>query len=332
MRAMLLESAHQALRLADLPIPEPGPGQVLVRVRACGVCRTDLHIVDGELEHPALPLVPGHEIAGEVAAVGKGVTGFAPGQGIGVPWLGSTDGTCRYCQRGQENLCEHPDFTGYTLPGGYAEYTLADQRYCFRLPEGYDFVHAAPLLCAGLIGYRSYRMAQELVPWGMQRLGLYGFGAAAHIIAQVAVQRGQQVYAFTRTGDAAAQAFARSLGAAWAGGSDEQPPEPLDAAILFAPVGALLPAALRAVDKGGAVICGGIHMSPIPSFPYDILWEERSVRSVANLERRDGEEFLALVERYPVQIEVQPYPLEAANQALADLRAGRVQGAAVLTL
>jgi propanol-preferring alcohol dehydrogenase len=332
MRAMLFETPGRPLRLADVPVPEPGPGQVLVRVRACGVCRTDLHIVDGELEHPIQPLIPGHEIAGEVAATGPGVTGFHVGERIGVPWLGYTDGECIYCRRGQENLCQHPGFTGYTLPGGYAEYTLADQRYCFPLPEGYSFVSAAPLLCAGLIGYRAYHMAQELAGRRVERLGLYGFGAAAHIIAQVAIHSGQQVYAFTRSGDAAAQAFARQLGAVWAGGSDELPPAALDAAILFAPVGALLPAALRAVDKASPVICGGIHMSAIPSFPYALLWEERTVRSVANLTRQDGVEFLELASRFPIRVETIPYPLEAANQALDDLRSGRIQGAAVLEL
>lgn len=332
MRAMVFEKAGLPLRLAEVPVPEPGPGQVLVQVRACGVCRTDLHIVDGELEHPMHPLIPGHEIAGEVACMGPGVSGFRVGQPIGVPWLGFTDGDCVYCRRGQENLCEHPGFTGYTLPGGYAEYTLADQRYCFPLPEGYSFVQAAPLLCAGLIGYRSYRLAQELAGRPVERLGLYGFGAAAHIIAQVAIQSGQQVYAFTRSGDREAQAFARGLGAVWAGGSDELPPEQLDAAILFAPVGALLPAALGAVDKASPVICGGIHMSDIPSFPYSLLWEERIVRSVANLTRQDGVEFLSLAGQIPIHVETIPYPLEAANQALDDLRAGRIQGAAVLEM
>ncbi len=325
MRAMVLERPGQPLVLRDLPVPEPGLGQVLLRVRACGVCRTDLHIVDGELAHPKLPLVLGHQIVGEVVRSGPGATRFAPGQRVGVPWLGWTCGVCRFCRSGRENLCDSARFTGYTLDGGYAEYTVADERYCFPLPEGYPDLQAAPLLCAGLIGYRALRFAGDA-----ERIGFYGFGAAAHILTQVAVWQGRRVYAFTRAGDAAAQAFARALGAVWAGGSDELPPEPLEAALIFAPVGSLVVQALRAVEKGGVVVCAGIHMSDIPSFPYALLWEERVVRSVANLTRQDGEEFLAIAPQVPVRTEVQVYPLEGANRALEDLRAGRVRGAAVL--
>ncbi|MDI3339216.1 MAG: zinc-dependent alcohol dehydrogenase family protein [Sphaerobacter sp.] len=327
MRAMLLDAPGRPLRLAELPRPEPGPGQVLLRVRACAVCRTDLHLVAGELPDPALPIIPGHEIVGTVVAAGPGATRFAPGTRVGVPWLGWTCGTCRFCRSGRENLCDAARFTGYQLHGGYAEYTVADERYCFPIPEGYSDVHAAPLLCAGLIGYRALRVAGEGT-----RLGLYGFGAAAHLISQVARHEGRRVFAFTRPGDTTGQQFARELGAVWAGGSDDLPPEPLDAAIIFAPVGALVPAALRAVGKGGVVVCAGIHMSDIPSFPYAILWGERVVRSVANLTRQDGEEFLALAPTVPVRTTVQPYPLEAANAALDDLRAGRVAGAAVLVM
>ncbi|MDW7982850.1 MAG: zinc-dependent alcohol dehydrogenase family protein [Thermomicrobium sp.] len=327
MRAMVLERPRQPLVLRDLPIPRPGAGQVLLRVRACGVCRTDLHIVDGELPHPTLPLVLGHQIVGEVVQRGPGAERFVDGQRVGVPWLGWTCGTCRFCTSERENLCDHARFTGYTLDGGFAEYAVADERYCFPIPEGYPDEQAAPLLCAGLIGYRALRLAGAA-----SRLGFYGFGAAAHILTQVAVWQGRAVYAFTRPGDREGQAFARSLGAVWAGGSDELPPERLDAALLFAPVGALVPQALRALEKGGVVVCAGIHMSDIPSFPYALLWEERVVRSVANLTRRDGEEFLALAPQVPVRTEVQRYPLEAANQALEDLRAGRVRGAAVLVM
>jgi propanol-preferring alcohol dehydrogenase len=326
MRAMVLETPKQPLRLRDLPVPEPGPGQILVRVRACGVCRTDLHIADGELAEPKLPLVMGHEIAGEVVRLGPRVERFQVGQRVGVPWLGYTDGICPYCRAGQENLCDHPRFTGYTIDGGYAEYTLADQRYCFPLPENYSDAEAAPLLCAGLIGYRTYRMAGP----GARRVGIYGFGAAAHIITQVAIHQGREIYAFTRSDDRAAQEFARQIGAVWAGGSDAQPPELLDAALIFAPVGALVPAALRVVRKGGVVVCGGIHMSDIPSFPYDWLWGERSVRSVANLTRQDGEELLAIARQAPIHIQVTVFPLEQANEALARLRSGQLQGAAVL--
>jgi alcohol dehydrogenase, propanol-preferring len=325
MRAMVLDAPRTPLREADLPLPAPGPEQILLRVHACGVCRTDLHVVDGELTEPKLPLVPGHEIVGTVAATGERVERFAPGDRVGVPWLGYTCGVCRYCRAGRENLCDRARFTGYQIDGGYAEHTVADQRFCFPLPAGYSDAAAAPLLCAGLIGYRSLVMAGDA-----RRLGIYGFGAAAHIIAQVARHQGREVYAFTRPGDREGQQFARELGAAWAGGSDELPPEELDAAILYAPVGALVPAALRAVAKGGTVVCAGIHMSDIPSFPYRILWGERTVRSVANLTRRDGEEFLALAPRVPVRTEVQTFPLAEANEALARLRSGQVRGAAVL--
>lgn len=325
MRAMLLDAPRQKLRLAGIAVPTPGAGEVLIEVAACAVCRTDLHVVDGELTQPKLPLVPGHEIVGRVAAVGPGVERFRAGDRVGVPWLGWSCGRCGYCVAGRENLCAEARFTGYQIDGGYSEFTLADQRFCFAIPDSYTDVDAAPLLCAGLIGYRALRMAGDAM-----RLGLYGFGAAAHIIAQVARWQGRTVFAFTSPGDTEAQVFARSLGAAWAGGSDEPPPQPLDAAIIFAPVGSLVPAALRAVARGGTVVCAGIHMSDIPSFPYDILWGERTVRSVANLTRRDGEEFLALAPRVPVRITTVPYPLEQANEALDDLRAGRLQGAAVL--
>ena len=327
MRAMVLERAGDPLVPRDLPIPEPGPDQVLVRVRACGVCRTDLHVVDGELTEPKLPLVPGHEIIGTVAATGAGVERFSGGTRVGIPWLGATCGACRYCRAGHENLCARPAFTGYQLDGGYAEYALADARYCFAIPGHYGDAEAAPLMCAGLIGYRALRMAGEA-----ERLGLYGFGAAAHIVAQLARHQGRRVFAFTRPGDAQAQAFAAKHGAEWAGASDEAPPESLDAAIIFAPVGALVPEALKAVDKGGTVVCAGIHMSDIPAFPYRILWEERVLRSVANLTREDGEEFLDLAPRVPVRTEVEPFPLAEANQALERLRSGQIRGAAVLML
>ncbi len=328
MHAMILEAPHTPLKYREVPVPAPGPEQILIRVQACGVCRTDLHIVAGELTEPKLPLILGHEIVGTVAAVGDQVQKFRLGDRVGVPWLGHTCGVCRYCRKGRENLCDHPQFTGYTLNGGYAEYTVADQRYSFHLPAGYADAEAAPLLCAGLIGYRSYRLTGD----GVERLGIYGFGAAAHITIQVAVHHGQKVYGFTRSGDTETQEFARRLGAVWAGGSDELPPEELDAAIIFAPVGALVPAALEAVCKGGVVVCGGIHMSDIPSFPYDLLWGERVVRSVANLTRQDGEEFLALAPKVPVKTEVQTFPLDQANEALEALRHGRVHGAAVLVV
>jgi alcohol dehydrogenase, propanol-preferring len=325
MQAMVLERAAAPLAAAELNVPKPGPNQLLIKVAACGVCRTDLHIFDGELAHPKLPLVLGHEIAGHVAALGPGVDDFALGERVGVPWLGYTDGTCVYCRANQENLCDNPRFTGYQIDGGYAGYTVADAGFAFRLPEGYSDAEAAPLLCAGLIGYHSLKLAGD-----PRRLGIYGFGAAAHIIAQVARAQGREVYAFTRPGDRQAQDFARSLGVLWAGGSDETPPQALDAAIIFASVGALVPAALRAVRKGGVVVCGGIHMSDIPSFPYETLWEERVLRSVANLTRADAREFLALAPTIPVKTSVSPMPLSAANEALERLRKGELTGAAVL--
>jgi propanol-preferring alcohol dehydrogenase len=324
MRVMLLEKAGEPLVLRQRPEPEPGDDEILIKVSACGVCRTDLHVVDGELPHPKMPIVPGHEIVGTVERAGAG-THFAPGQRVGVPWLGHTCGVCSYCRGQQENLCDAPLFTGYTRDGGFATHTIADARYCFPLPEGMDDAHAAPLLCAGLIGWRSYRMAGD-----GRSLGIYGFGAAAHILTQVATWQGRKVFAFTRPDDVAAQEFARSLGAVWAGGSDDMPPERLDAAIIFAPVGALVPAALRALKKGGRLVCGGIHMSDIPSFPYRLLWEERHILSVANLTREDAQEFLAIVPQAGVRTEIVGYPLEQANEALADLRDGRLQGAAVL--
>jgi len=325
MRAMQLGTPGERLKAVQVPRPEPGNGQILVRVRRCAVCRTDLHVVDGDLPHPKLPVIPGHEIIGVVERTGDGVQEISPGDRVGIPWLGYTCGQCRFCLRGQENLCPEARFTGYTLDGGFADYTLADHRYCFRIPEHYSDTAAAPLMCAGLIGHRSYRMAGAA-----RKLGLYGFGAAAHIVAQVARNEGREVYAFTKPGDERGQEFARSLGAVWAGGSDTKPPEALDAAIIFAPVGALVPAALGAVDKGGSVICAGIHMSDIPSFPYSLLWEERSLRSVANLTRRDGLDFLASVAEAPVSTSTHEYALEDANRALDDLRAGRFEGAAVL--
>jgi propanol-preferring alcohol dehydrogenase len=327
MRAMLFDKPGEPLRLAAIPIPTAGPGQLLIRVSACAVCRTDLHVIDGELTSPKLPLVPGHEIVGTVAALGETVARFKIGDRVGVPWLGWTCGTCSYCASARENLCGRAQFTGYNLDGGYAEYTIADQRFCFPIPGFYSDAEAAPLLCAGLIGYRSLVKAGE-----GKRLGVYGFGAAAHIITQVARYQERKIYAFTRAGDEQAQAFARDLGAAWAGPSTESPPEKLDAAIIFAPAGELVPQALRVLEKGGRVVCGGIHMSDIPSFPYSILWEERSICSVANLTRRDGEEFLALAPRVPVRTEIQKFPLEEANLALAQLRAGNLRGAAVLTI
>lgn len=325
MTAMLLDVPGQALRVATLPVPAPAGRDVLVRVAACAVCRTDLHIVDGELEHHALPLVPGHEIVGHVAATGAGAQRFRPGQRVGIPWLAGSCGVCAFCLGGRENLCDHAVFTGYDRQGGFAEYTLADERFCFALPDAYDDVHAAPLLCAGLIGYRAYAMTA-----GAHRLGLYGFGASAHLVTQLALRQGREVFAFTRPGDAASQAFARSLGAAWAGPSDAPPAAALDAAILFAPDGSLVPRALAATARGGTVVCAGIHMSDIPSFPYVLLWGERCVRSVANLTRMDGERFFQEVAHGEVATTVRCYPLEAANQALSDLRAGRVEGAAVL--
>jgi propanol-preferring alcohol dehydrogenase len=325
MRAMLFEKPGQPLRRAEVPVPRPASGQVLVKVRACAVCRTDLHVVDGELAQPKLPLVPGHEIVGAIEEKGAGVERFSLGDRVGIPWLGWTCGECDYCRAGQENLCDQAKFTGYTLDGGYAEYTVADQRFCLPIPPSYGDAEAAPLLCAGLIGYRTL-----VKTGGGKRLGIYGFGAAAHIVAQLAKYQRREIYAFTRPGDKEAQQFALDLGAVWAGGSDQLPPAKLDAAMIFAPAGELVPQALRTIRKGGVVVCGGIHMSDIPSFPYSILWQERSICSVANLTRRDGEEFLALAPQVPVRAEVQTFPLQDANEALARLRAGRIRGAAVL--
>jgi alcohol dehydrogenase, propanol-preferring len=325
MRAQVLTAAGRPLALAELPAPHPGPQQLLIAVRACAVCRTDLHVVDGELPDPKLPLIPGHEIIGIVVERGESVDRFALGDRVGVPWLGWTCGVCEYCRSGRENLCDRARFTGYQIDGGYAELTVADERYCFAIDKRYGDIEAAPLMCAGLIGYRTLRMAGDA-----RLIGIYGFGAAAHIVAQVIRHQGRRLLAFTRPGDLAAQEFARSLGAEWAGGSDEPPPEPLDAALIFAPVGALVPAALAATKKGGTVVSGGIHMSDIPSFPYRILWEERVLRSVANLTRRDAEEFLALAPEAGIRTETVTYPFADANQALADLRSGALQGAAVL--
>jgi propanol-preferring alcohol dehydrogenase len=325
MQAMVLDAPGMPLALRVLPRPQPGAGELLVKVAACAVCRTDLHVVDGELTEPKLPIVPGHEIVGRIVASGQGTERFAAGQRVGIPWLGWTCGECRYCRSGQENLCPNARFTGYQRDGGYAEFVVADARYCFPLPDAYADADAAPLLCAGLIGYRSLRMCGDA-----KRLGIYGFGAAAHIVAQVARYEGRHLFAFTRTGDTAAQAFAKGLGAAWTGGSEEAPPEELDAAIIFAPVGRLVPAALRAVRPGGVVVCGGIHMSDIPAFPYAILWGERRLVSVANLTRRDAEEFLALAPKVPVRTTIETMPLAHANEALSRLREGRLTGAAVL--
>src|SRR5215203_5927846 len=326
MRAMILDAPGEPLRAAEVPIPEPGPEQVLLRVRACAVCRTDLHVVDGELPGPKLPLIPGHQIVGTVVRSGDRAKRFPEGDRVGVPWLGSIDGTCRYCISGRENLCDAARFTGYQIDGGYAEYTVADHRFCFPIPDGYPDLQAAPLLCAGLIGYRSLRFAGDA-----ERLGLYGFGASAHLIIQVAIHQGRRVFAFTSPHDEEAQEFARELGAEWAGSSEETPPEELDAAIIFAPVGPLVPTALGTLAKGGTVVCAGIHMSDIPTFSYDdLLWEERSVRSVANLTRQDGQEFLDLAPYVPVRTSVTPFPLEQANEALDALRSGRLQGSAVL--
>ena len=328
---MVLERARTPLRLVELPTPVPGPREVRLRVKACAVCRTDLHVVDGELAGPKLPLVPGHQIVGIVEARGQGATAFAIGDRVGVPWLGGACGHCEFCLRGEENLCDFPVFTGYTRDGGYADVVTADERFCFAIPKVFSDTQAAPLLCGGLIGYRALRFAGE---WDREtrRLGFYGFGSAAHQLAQIVVHRGQRLFAFTRPGDVESQDFARSLGAEWAGGSDAAPPEPLDAAVIFAPVGALVPAALRAVRKGGVVVCAGIHMSEIPAFSYDLLWGERVVRSVANLTRQDGVEFLRLAPQVPVATEVEEYPLERANEALDRLRRGEVRGAAVLRM
>lgn len=327
MRAMVFDDTGGPLRDMLLLDPVPAAGQLLIDVHACGICRTDLHLIDHELPHPKRPVIPGHEIVGTVAAVGPGVSGFSVGERVGVPWVGHTCGHCRYCLSGRENLCDEPGFTGYTIDGGYAELTVADSRYCFHLPDRYSDVEAAPLLCAGLIGYRTLAMAGDA-----QRIGIYGFGAAAHIVAQVALHQGRTVYAFTRDGDVAAQQLALRLGATWAGSSNEAAPDELDAALLFAPVGALVPIALKAVAKGGIVVCGGIHMSDIPSFPYDFLWGERRVVSVANLTREDGLVFMRLAAEIPLDIETTRYPLGEANQALADLREGKLTGAAVLAI
>ncbi len=325
MRAMVLHGPRQALQLEDRPEPIPGNGQVLIKVAACGVCRTDLHVVDGELPQARYPIVPGHEIVGEVVRLGADVTGFTRGERVGVPWLGWTCGRCRYCLSGQENLCDNARFTGCDIDGGYEEQVVADARYCFRLPARYGDGEAAPLLCAGLIGHRAHRMAGDA-----ERLGIYGFGAAAHIMAQVARHQGQHLYAFTRPGDRAAQDFASELGAEWVGGSDEAPPAELDAAVIFAPVGPLIPTALQAVRKGGVVVAAGIYMSDIPSFPYEILWGERVVRSVANLTRADGDEFMRIADETTIITRITRFPLEQANEALAELRHGRLTGAAVL--
>src|SRR5258706_8336108 len=325
MRAMVLKRPHDGLSLTEMTLPQPSPRQILIRVLACGVCRTDLHVVDGELTDGKLPVIPGHEIVGRVTATGAAVTRFRSGDRVGVPWLGSTCGTCAYCKSGRENLCNDARFTGYHLDGGYAEYALADERYCFALPPEYCDIEAAPLLCAGLIGYRALKMAGDA-----RRLGIYGFGAAAHIVAQVARFQKREIFAITRPGDSAAREFARDLGAVWTGDTDSAPPELLDAAIIFAPVGALVPLALRAVAKGGTVVCAGIHMSDIPAFPYDILWGERCIKSVANLTRRDGEEFLHIAPQVPVKTTVEAFDLAQANEALRRLREGRITGAAVL--
>jgi alcohol dehydrogenase, propanol-preferring len=327
MRAMVLERQREPLRLVERPDPEPGPGQVLIAVAACGVCRTDLHIVDGELSEPKLPLVPGHQIVGTVAGAGEGAERFSPGERVGVPWLGWTDGTCRYCVGGRENLCDRARFTGYDLDGGYAELAVADERFCFPVPAGYPDEQAAPLLCAGLIGYRALRLVGDA-----ERIGFYGFGASAHILCQLAVHQGRRVFVFTREGDEGGQEFARGLGAEWAGASVEAPPEELDGAIVFAPVGSLMIAALRASAKGARIVSAGIHMSDIPSFPYEQLWGERTLGSVANLTRRDGEEFLELAPQVPVRTEVEVHPLEGANEAIDSIRAGALRGAAVLRL
>ncbi|HEV3148915.1 MAG TPA: zinc-dependent alcohol dehydrogenase family protein [Chthoniobacterales bacterium] len=327
MRAMILEKPRQALRSRDAPKPKLGAGQLLVRVTTCAVCRTDLHIVDGELPDPKLPLIPGHQIVGRIEQIGEGVQGFSAGDRIGIPWLGWTDGECAYCRSKRENLCDRAKFTGYTIDGGYAEFTVADARFCFHLPNEYNDVEVSPLLCAGMLGYRSYRKTGDA-----HRLGVYGFGNAAHLIAQVAIYQGRKVFAFTRPADKAGQESARRLGAVWAGGSDEMPPQKLDAAIIFAPVGSLVPAALRVLAKGGIVVCGGIHMSDIPAFPYVDLWDERAICSVANLTRRDGEEFLGIAPRVPVKTQTETFPLEEANTALEKFRSGQLKGTAVLVI
>ena len=328
MRAVLFDAPGMPLRLAVIAIPQPGPGQVLIKVNSCGVCHTDLHIVDGELNEPKIPLILGHQIVGRIIQGGPGATRFHGGERIGVPWLGGTDGTCRYCLSGRENLCDQPIFTGYNRDGGFAEYCLADERFCFPLPDSFSDLEAAPLLCAGLIGYRAYRLAGESV----KNLGIYGFGAAAHLITQIAIYEGRNVFAFTRPGDVAAQEYARSKGAAWAGDSTQPSPESLDAALIFAPVGSLVISALKSTNKGGVVVCGGIHMSDIPTFPYKYLWQERIIRSVANLTRQDGEEFLSLAPKIPVQTDVTAFPLERVQDALDQLRKGVFVGAAVINI
>jgi alcohol dehydrogenase, propanol-preferring len=325
MYAMMLDEPGQALNMRCLPCPQPGPDQLLVKIAACAVCRTDLHVVDGELPKPKLPIIPGHEIVGRVVSCGTNIRNFSIGERIGIPWLGWTCGQCRYCRSGHENLCESAKFTGYQINGGYAEYTVADARYCFRIPDNYSDVEAAPLLCAGLIGYRALKMAGDA-----ERIGIYGFGAAAHIVAQLLRYQGKKLFAFTRAGDTAAQDFAGRMGAMWVGGSDTIPPEELDAAIIFAPIGALVPAALRAIRPGGIVICGGIHMSDIPAFPYDILWREKRLVSVANLTRRDADEFLAWAPKVPIRVTTESLPLSQANTALTRLREGKLTGAVVL--
>jgi propanol-preferring alcohol dehydrogenase len=327
MRAMILEKPRQPLQLREVAAPRLGAGQLLVRVATCAVCRTDLHVVDGELPDPKLPLIPGHQIVGRIEQIGEGVEGFSAGDRVGIPWLGWTDGECVYCRSNRENLCDRARFTGYTIDGGYAEFSVGDARFCFHLPERYNDVEAAPLLCAGLLGYRSLRKAGDA-----RRLGIYGFGNAAHLIGQIALYQGRELFVFTRPGDKAGQESARRLGAVWAGGSDEMPPEKLDAAIIFAPVGALVPAALRALAKGGIVVCGGIHMSDIPSFPYADLWGERVICSVANLTRRDGEEFLEIAPRVPVKTQTETFPLAEANTALEKFRSGQLKGTAVLVV
>lgn len=327
MRAMILKRQKEPLEEVVLPDPEPESGQLLIKIHACGICRTDLHIVDGELTGPKLPIVPGHQIVGTVLEAGSEESNFSKGDRVGVPWLGWSCGKCEYCRSGRENLCDNARYTGYQIDGGFAEMCVADERFCFPIPEGYPDLQAAPLLCAGLIGYRAFRMAGD-----GRRLGFYGFGAAAHILIQVAGHQGREVYAFTRTGDAKGQKFARKLGASWAGASEDEPPESLDAAIIFAPVGKLVPEALRVTKKGGIVVCAGIHMSDIPSFPYSILWGERTIRSVANLTRKDGEEFMALAPEVPVRTEVTSYPLSKVNEALDDLRHGRFVGAGVIVV
>jgi propanol-preferring alcohol dehydrogenase len=327
MRAMVLDKAQQPLQLRDVPKPKPAKGQLLVRIATCAVCRTDLHVVDGELPDPKLPLIPGHQIVGRVEQIGAGVEGFSIGDRVGIPWLGWTDGECAYCRSNRENLCDRARFMGYTIDGGYADFTVADARFCFHLPDRYNDVEVAPLLCAGLIGYRSYRKTGEA-----RRLGIYGFGNAAHLIVQIALYEGRDLFVFTRPGDIETQRSAKKLGAVWAGGSDEMPPEKLDAAIVFASVGPLVPAALRALVKGGIVVCGGIHMSDIPSFPYADLWEERVITSVANLTRRDGEEFFEIAPSVPVQTKTETFPLEQANTALDRFRSGKLKGTAVLTI